>query len=771
MHACRRSIAGAIVLAIGSSAAVAQGNSPSLDDVVVERSRLSPAPTPAGHLDGTAIAPLRAATSDSARLLRGVPGVNLQGAGGVSSLPVINGLAGDRVRTKLDGMDLIASCPNHMNPPLSYVDPSAIGSLKVYAGISPVSVGGDSIAGTIVASTREPQFALPGQDFLLTGAIGAFYRSNGDGYGGNVDATLANETLSISYTGATAQSDNYEAGGNFKLYTATGVAGHTLDRDEVGSTAYETRNHTLGLAMQTGNHLVEAKIGFQDLPYQYYPNQRMDMVDNEQLRVNLRYLGKYGWGVLEARAYHEHVEHEMDFGDDKRFWYGTRSNSGPGGSIGIACSPLSGTMGATCAAGMPMETESHHSGFSLEADIEVGAGNLVRTGAEYRHYRLDDWWPPSGGGMWPGTFENIDDGRRDRAAVFGEWEANPGRQWMTILGARYEHVRSDADDVRGYSTAAGAMGNQLADAAAFNARSHARTDDNWDFTALARYTANEKTEVEFGVARKVRSPNLYERYTWSTWSMAAVMNNFVGDGNGYVGDLDLDPEKAHTISATLDVHSADRDWAFKATPYYTLVDDYIDAVRCTTGACATLVPSNTTTRDRFVVLQYANQDARLYGVDLSGRMPLGSSGVGDFGLQGQLNFTHGHNRDSDDDLYNIMPLNARLTLTHDIGAWDNGIDLVMVAAKDDISDVRNEIETDGYTLVDLRSSYTWKNLRLDFGIENLFDRKYALPLGGAYTGQGRTMSLNPPASDGMFAWGTAVPGMGRSFYVGFNYGF
>ena len=34
----------------------------------------------------------------------------------VSSLPAIHGLADDRLRIKVDGMDLIASCPNHMNP-------------------------------------------------------------------------------------------------------------------------------------------------------------------------------------------------------------------------------------------------------------------------------------------------------------------------------------------------------------------------------------------------------------------------------------------------------------------------------------------------------------------------------------------------------------------------------------------------------------------------------------------------------------------------------
>jgi iron complex outermembrane receptor protein len=91
---------------------------------------------------GRALEAARVGTSDTAKLLLQVPGVSLYGAGGVSSLPAIHGLADDRVRVKVDGMDLIASCPNHMNPPLSYLDPTAVGSLKVYAGIVPVSLAG-----------------------------------------------------------------------------------------------------------------------------------------------------------------------------------------------------------------------------------------------------------------------------------------------------------------------------------------------------------------------------------------------------------------------------------------------------------------------------------------------------------------------------------------------------------------------------------------------------------------------------------------------------
>lgn len=732
-----------------------------MNDVVVTDSKIYPIPS-ASAVNDNNLAPMRATTSDTASLLRDVPGVSLYSAGGASSLPVIHGMADDRLRVKVDGMDLIASCPNHMNPPLSYIDPSNVGAMKVYAGITPVSVGGDSIGGTIVAETRAPVFAQPGEGIKTAGEVGGFYRSNGGAYGGNLAATLATENFNISYTASSAKSDNYKAGGDFKNTTATGVSGHTLPLNEVGSTAYETRSQTVGFAMKGGNHLLDAKFSYQDVPQQLYPNQRMDMLDNTQKSFNLRYLGQYEWGSLEARAYTEQVDHMMDFGADKRFWYG--DNSAPGGTgrtslNGSPCSPI----GPKCASGMPMYTQSKTNGFNLKADIDLTKDNLLRVGGLYQTYKLDDWWPASGGGMWPGTFNNINDGQRDRTALFGEIESKLNTQWTSLFGVRYENVQSDAGDVHGYSTAAGAMGNQVADANAFNAQDHKRTDNNWDLTALARYNASTNSDLEFGFARKVRSPNLYERYTWSTWSMAAVMNNFVGDGNGYIGNIDLKPEKAHTLSGTFDLHSADRSWGIKATPYYTEVDDYIDAVRCTTGSACTA--ANRTTSNQFVVLQYANQSARLFGLDLSGYMPLGKTGVGEFGLKGLLNYTNGTNRDTGDDLYNIMPLNARVSLTHKIGGWDNGVEVVGASGKHNVSDVRNEVKTAGYGLTNLRTSYTWKQVRVDLGVENLFDKYYGLPLGGAYTGQGKTMALNDSAT---MPWGVTVPGMGRSFYAGLN---
>jgi iron complex outermembrane receptor protein len=705
----------------------------------------------ASTMDKAALAPKVAATSDTASLLADVPGLSLNGAGGVSSLPSIHGLADDRLRIKVDGMDLIASCPNHMNPALSYIDPSNVGTLKVYAGITPVSAGGDSIGGTIIAESRAPEFAAAGQPALIKGEAGAFYRSNNKARGLNLSASYATEQFNISYSGASSQADDYTTAGDFKTTTATGRPGHTLALDEVGSSAYETRNHSVGLAFKSDKHLFELKLGKQDMPNQLYPNQRMDLLNNAQDSVNLRYTGQFDWGSLQARAYQENVDHTMDFGADKRFWYG--SNSG----AGVPCTPIrfAGDPAGTCASGMPMYTQGETTGATVKADMALTEHDLLRMGAEVHQYHLNDWWPASGGGMGPATFWNIKDGERDRTAIYGEWESRKGASWTTLLGARAEQVSMNAGNAAGYGT----MSNQTRDANAFNSQDRQKTDNNLDLTALTKYTANANYDIEFGLSHKVRSPNVYERYTWSTWAMAAVMNNFVGDGNGYVGDVNLKPEKANTLSATFDWHAADSTKGLVVTPFYTQVTDYIDAVQWN---ATTNVPAATLAKNQFSVLKFVNQSARLYGLDISGHMPLATSTLGVFGLKGLLNYTNGSNQDTGDELYNVMPLNAKLALTHQLGGWDNSLELVMVKDKSNGSDMRNEIKTPGYSLVNARVSYSVKQVRVDFGVENLVNKYYFQPTGGAYIGQGTSMSMNG------VPYGIAVPGMGRSIYVGVN---
>ena len=698
------------------------------------------------------------ATSDTASLLGNTPGLSVHGSGGVSGLPVIHGLADDRLRIKVDGMDLISACGNHMNPALSYIDPSNVGSAKVFAGISPVSFGGDSIGGAIIVDSPDPKFSTNNEVLLTTGEVGAFYRSNGNVRGGNISATIASDSMSLKYQGSTVKSDNYDAGGSFKPAGLAAAGRGYLDADEVGSSMYKSTNESISLAWKHENHLVKLKYGEQDIPYQGWTNQRMDMTGNDSQQINFSYEGEYDWGTLDARVYREKTRHAMQFGDDKLFWYGPNSTAPV--TDGIGCIPSAGMNG--CAAGMPMDTEGENTGATIKADIALSEQDTLRVGIEFQEYRLDDWWEPSGKGMWPDTFWNIYEGERDRTALFAEWEAQWNKKWVTQLGVRGERVEMDTGEVQGYN----AM--YTSEAAAFNAADRSTTDNNIDLTLLARYTPSETRTMEFGYARKTRSASLYERYTWSTGGMAMRMINMAGDGNGYVGNLELDPEIAHTISATLDLHDpTEEEWGFQVTPYYTYVDNYIDAARCsaTAGYTACTVANQTAT-DAFVYLQFVNQSARLYGVDVSGYLPLAeSSEYGRFTATGVLNYVRGKNKTTGDNLYNIMPLNIKLAVVQSLDSWTNTVEVELVDDKNNVSDVRNELKTSSYGVVNLRSSYKWKDISVNVGVENLFDKFYNDPLGGVYMGQGKTMS-----GTGV-DWGLSVPGMGRSIYAGVNYAF
>ena len=97
-------------------------------EVTAAKGRTSPS---AEQLKTNDIAAQKSATSDTANLLKNTAGVQLNSAGGVSSLPSIRGLADDRLRIKVNGMDYISACANHMNPALSYIDPTQVGSVKI----------------------------------------------------------------------------------------------------------------------------------------------------------------------------------------------------------------------------------------------------------------------------------------------------------------------------------------------------------------------------------------------------------------------------------------------------------------------------------------------------------------------------------------------------------------------------------------------------------------------------------------------------------------
>lgn len=677
--------------------------------------------------DADALTGLRAAQNDASALLRDVPGMHTSGAGAISALPVLHGMADDRLRVAVDDVDLLPACPNHMNPPLSYIAPARVARVRVFAGTAPVSEGGDNIGGVVRVESAAPRFARTNEP-RATGEVTGFARGNGNVRGGALFASLAGERLALRYDGAYGRGDNLHAARAFKAEEWR-EDGSLIRGDEIASTAFERAQHDLSLAVRHGAHQLRLDGAWQDLGFEGFPNQRMDMTGNRDARYTVRYQGETEHATLHARAWQQHTRHAMDFGRDRQR-YGT---------------------------GMPMRAQADNLGAALQADWYASARDTVRAGLEWHQYTLWDWWPPVGeaGVMQPDVFWNIYNGRRERREAWLQWEAQRSARWLAVFGARLARVTTATGAVQGYDNRRAALWGE--DAARFNAGARHHADTLLDAAAQLRFTPTATQRYEVSLARKNRAPNLYQRYAWSTQPMAALMNNLTGDGNGYIGNPDLRPETAHTFAVSGHWQAAGEEPAHEldATAWWSEIRHFIDAERCTHGQCGA---NNAQVRDGFVLLRYVNQPARLVGLDVSARLRLRTG----LHLNAQLGLMRGENRATGDGLYNIMPANLKLGLDMQRGRWAGEVHTQWVAAKTHRSAVRNEMRTAGYALVNARMSYETRALRLDFGVDNLFDRFYQPPLGGAYLGQGASMSTRS------LPWGTPVPGAGRSVWVGLN---
>lgn len=619
-------------------------------------------------------------------------GVDFSAAGGVSSLPVLNGMMGDRVKVLVDGADVTAACANQMNPPLSYVSANQVTSYSVVAGVSPVSSGGDNIAGVIRVNTIAPEFSDSEQLTWRSGYTTAQYKSVSDSQAYGLGMGIASNNVSVSYQGSFEEANSYNDGHG----------------ERVLDTLYRVQNHALTGAIRDDKQQVIVKFSHQKIPYQGFPNQYMDMTDNTSFGVVAQYQRDLENGDLQVQVNAHDVKHKMGFFSTEK----------PGM--------------------MPMNTDAQDYSYQLHWRLDLSAESSLLFGHEYYSYRIDDWWPAVEGSMMmgPNEYVNINDGKRNRLGAFAEYESQVNQAWWLSAGMRIEQVTTNTGDVQAYNK--GAMGgvghmNSMMDtsktdaqaAMEFNQRDRKRDDTLVDISLLARYQISRNDELQFGFARKNRAPNLYERYSWGVGTMASTMIGWFGDGNGYIGNPDLKAEIAHTLSASYTKLAKDDSWKITANAWYTQVNDYIDA-EVTQSFNRT--DSAHTKRH---ILTFTNLDATLYGLKLAGLIELyNSKQAGKWQLKGAFTSNYGERDDSHEDLYQIMPWHTELSLEHAYKGWESTLSWQWVDSKDKVDERRLENQTDSYNLLAISSKKTWQNLTFKLAITNLLDAYYQQPLGG-----------------------------------------
>ena len=648
-------------------------------------------------------------------------GVDFSAAGGVSNLPILNGLMGDRVKVLVDGADVTAACANHMNPPLSYVSANQITAYHVIAGISAVSAGGDNIAGVISVNTISPQYSQSNELNWHSGYVSAQYNSVNNARKVGVGARIASNTLSFNYQGAFSDAKSYDDGNG----------------DLVLDTLYRVQNHALSAAIRDEKQQFVIKLTHQKIPYQGFANQYMDMTDNTSYGATVQYKRVLENSELEAQLNWHEVKHEMGFFSLEK--------------TGM----------------MPMNTDARDISSQIKWRLNLDSNSSLLLGQAFYDYRIDDWWSAVEGSamMGPNDYININNGQRKRIAAFAEFESQINTKLWLNSGIRVEHVNTRADDVQPYNEGMAMMTmsampmqpSNASAAAAFNSKEHDKSDTVVDISVLLNYQLTHTDELQLGLARKNRAPNLYERYSWGVSNMATTMIGWYGDGNGYIGNQNLEVETAHTISSTYIKSAQNDDWQVSANIWYTNASDYIDA---------DLVRSfnrfglENTARN---ILKFTNTDAVLYGVklDLAANIHQ-SKALGNWQLNANITNTRAKRDDTNQPLYQIKPLHTKLAINHQLGRFENTLSWQWNDVKTRVDNNRLENQTDSYNIVNLGSKASWGDLTLSAQVSNLFDEYYQLPLGGVSIAQ-----LKKGESTGF----EQLAGQGRSFNIGMSVAF
>ena len=259
---------------------------------------------------------------------------------------------------------------------------------------------------------------------------------------------------------------------------------------------------------------------------------------------------------------------------------------------------------------------------------------------------------------------------------------------MFRLGLRYDRFQQKAGEELVYSSTISDTNRQV--------------DHLLGGHISANYFISDAVMLFLGAGRSYRTPTATERYI---------------QGNpSFFGNPNLQPT-ANT-ECDLGVKYRLRRWKFQAKVFYSFLDDYIYQEYHPDG-----------------YRSYTNIDAHMYGGDITAGVDLLTS----LTLEAALAYQRGRKdtypeNNSDADLGQISPLKGRLALKYNkerpFGQQNAGLYGTIEwvhsnsASRKD-TDV-GEKQLAAWDIMNLRVGYRYQNISLNVGIDNVFDREYAV---------------------------------------------
>ena len=677
--------------------------------------------------------------ADIATVFNMLPGGAANNNGTLSLIPQYRGMFGPRLDVRVNGQRIIPMGPMWMDPPLHYAPLTLVEEFRFQRGVAPVSTSA-GLGGNMNAILKQSRF-MPGEKMITQGSFEVHGHSMDEGYNMGFFVGAGNDSHRFHVFGSRDEGSDAESA-----------------KGPIDGTAYERDSYGFAYGMRHGVHefslnyhrIITGDTGTPTLP--------MDINYIHGDFGKFAYKTRWGDYQVDFSFLFKDVEHKMSN-------YHFRS------ATDIDLLPIPDEQKLPPLRGI----DRRHTDVTLE-----GVNAALKLQRAYKggtlHFGLEAYsddhnmeiFDPDFAPFFVSNFNDVDE---DEIAVFAEWFGPLTQDLDMSIGIRYAHVRQAGDVVDALPARLAARPNNpvlnpvtnsfLALRDAFNNSQRTQEDDHLNVVLSSRYRWSKQLSLLASLAQTTRSPSYIERYLW----VPLETNAGLGDGNNYVGDLNLDPE----ISRGFDIGF---DWIasgvyFSPRIYHWWINDYIQGISIDSNECqapfANAIETISCVNGDRTPKRFANVDAKIYGLDLEFGYRLNS----DWRLDGIASITRGRRRDINDNLFRISPPKLVVGVTREFNSGNINFQAIAVAEQDklahsllDPDNLGGNIDTaatPGYMLANIAASYRFSGkypVTLSAGVNNIFDKYY----------QDHTSGFNRRVNS-FTPIGQKIPGTERNVYL------
>jgi iron complex outermembrane receptor protein len=632
---------------------------------------------------------------DGAAFIARQPGAAVVANGTLSGQVQMRGLFGERILLRINGQRFATGGPNAMDPAMHYAPMMLIDRIEIARGISPVR-DGPGLGGGVNTILKHARFG-DGSSLSPQIDLTSQYRSVDDSVAIGGLVALASDSLRLGVIGS------YEAGDDIRF-----------PGGRIGSTSFHRTVYGVQAGFRAGPGEFSLEYRRQDTGRSGNPPFAMDIVYFHTDFARAGFEGDLNDDLrLEVHANYTGVSHRMN-------------------NYELRPAPI---------IAMTRQSDTYADTMAADASLRFGSADRhIRVGGDFE---LIDKGYVLYNPLSPAFFIHpLDRASSDRVGGFVEWRSGFGAI-ESELGLRI--------DRHGASTGPSRFGPGVPAGPVNLANAFALADRNWSGTSvdasLRLWAEMDAFTPRLTLAHKTRAPSLIERYSW----LPTEASGGLADGNIYVGDVNLKIEKAWIAELGVDWQGV----TAYARPviYYRRINDFIQGIPfdTTPGILNTPVEIVSNGSGDPTPLRFANTDARIWGADIA----FGAKIAGPLRLDGVASYVRAERTDIADNLYRMAPANGRLAVSWEESRWSISVEGQFIARQHHVSATNTEAPSAGYVLANISGYWLIRDgVRLDLGIENLFDTYYLDHLAGYNRITGSDVPL-----------GSRLPGAGRSAFA------